>query len=342
MSEENTKMDDKERAPGKLPLVIGLIVTLGILGFIGRGIWLSLNPAPVPLQGMVDANTISVAAKIPGRLTKITVREGDMVKAGDMVAEISIPEISAKLRQVKAQEEAAQAKDSMAQNGARIQEKEAAEADYERARAALTLATRSYNRIDALFKEGLVSAQRHDEVSAQLAAARELTTAAAAKLSAVREGARKEEKAAARALVDQAAGGVSEVESLASESVVKSPAAGEVTRVVMKTGEVAPAGFPIVMVTDLSDTWVVFNVREEELRHLAKGTKFEAFVPALDRKITLEVSWLNPRGTYATWRATRQNSGYDLRTFEVRARPGAPVEGLRPGMSVIVERASLR
>lgn len=338
MTNAATTTPSTERTPSKAPLVIGSVVTVGILGFIGWGIWQSLHPAPVPLQGMVDATTVSVSAKIPGRLTKIYLKEGDMVKPGDLVADIAIPEISAKLKQVKAQEAAAQAKEDMAQTGARVQEKEAAEADYERARAALALAQKSFNRVDALYKEGLISAQRHDEVTAQLQAARELTTAAAAKLSAVREGARKEEKAAAKALVAQAAGGVSEVESLASESQVKSPVAGEVTRIVMQTGEVTPAGFPIVMVTDLSDSWVTFNVREEELTHMKKGDKLNAFVPALNSKVTLQVSWINPRGNYATWRSTRQNSGYDLRTFEVRARPTAPIADLRPGMTVIVER----
>ncbi len=328
-------------SPSKTPLVIGSVVTLGILGFIGWGIWQSLHPAPVPLQGMVDATTVSVSAKIPGRLVRLNVHEGDVVKPGDLVAEIAIPEISAKLAQVRAQEQAAQAKEDMANTGARIQEKEAAEADYERARAALTLAQKSFNRVDALYREGLISAQRHDEVSAQLAAAREITTAAAAKLSAVREGARKEEKAAAKALVAQAAGGVSEVESLAGEGLVKSPVAGEVTRLVMQTGEVIPAGFPIIMLTDLNDQWVTFNVREEELASLSKGTKLNAWLPALKRNVTLEVYWLNPRGSYATWRATRQNSGYDLRSFEVRARPTAPVEGMRPGMSAIVDTANL-
>ncbi len=338
MTNADTTKQTEEREPSKAPLVVGSVVTVGILGFIGWGIWQSLNPAPVPLQGMVDATTISVAAKIPGRISQIYLKEGDMVKPGDLVAEIGIPEISAKLEQVKAQEAAAQAKEDMAQTGARVQEKEAAAADYERARAGLALAQKSFNRVDALYKEGLVSAQRHDEVSAQLAAARELTTAAAAKLSAVREGARKEEKAAAKALVAQAAGGVSEVESLANESALKSPVAGEVTRVVMKAGEVAPAGFPIVMVTDLTDTWVTFSVREEELAKLKKGEKLTATIPALNTDVTLEVTWINPRGNYATWRSTRQNSGYDLRTFEVRARPTEPLDGLRPGMTVVVKR----
>ena len=286
----------------------------------------------------VDARTISVSAKVPGRLAELKVREGDVLKAGDTVAVIAIPEIEAKLVQVKAQERAAQARENLANTGARVQEKDAARADWERAKAALTLASKTYERVDALYREGLIPAQRHDEATAQLAAARKVTEAAAAKLSAVDEGARVEDKTAAKALVDQARGGVSEVSSLASESIVKAPAAGEVTRIVMEEGEVAPAGFPLVLVTDLSDKWVVFNIREDELPGVEVGTVLKGFIPAVNRTVDLKVNWINPRGEYAVWRATRQSTGYDLRTFEVRARPVEELPALRPGMTVIVER----
>lgn len=328
----------EQRQPSKGPLLVGGLFTLGIVAFLGWGVWEATHPAAVPLQGMMDATSVSVAAKIPGRLETLHVHEGDMVKVGDAIARIGTPEIDAKLRQVKAQEAAAQAKNQMAQTGARVQEKTAAAADFERAKAALTLAQKTYDRVDALYQEGLVSAQRHDEVAAQLNAARELTVAAGAKLSAVKEGARVEEKAAAKALVEQAAGGVTEVESLANEGDVKTPIAGEVTRLVMEVGEVVPPGFPIVVVTDLKDQWATFNVREDELKNLQKGAKVTGFIPALNERLPFTITWINPRGSYATWRATRQNSGYDLRTFEVRARPDSLPEGLRPGMTVVLER----
>ncbi|MBP3438933.1 MAG: efflux RND transporter periplasmic adaptor subunit [Sutterella sp.] len=329
---------NQDKNPSALPLLAGGAVFLGIAVFLGWGAWEATHPAPVPLQGMVDARTVAVSAKIPGRLSRVMVREGDTVRAGDAVAEIAIPELEAKLAQVKAQEAAAKAKEELAMTGSRVQEKEAARADWERARAGLTLAEKSYARVSALYKEGLIAAQRHDEVKAQLTAARKLVEAAAAKLSAVEEGARSEDKAAAKALVAQAAGGVSEVSSLAGESTVKSPVAGEVTRIVMEEGEIAPAGFPLVLVTDLSDRWVVFNVRETELPGIEMGTKLTGWLPALDKRVTLKVTWINPRGEYATWRATRQSSGYDVRTFEVRARAEEDLPAMRPGMTVVVER----
>ncbi len=333
-------MSDKNipSMPAKTPLIVGGVICLGVAVFLGWGTWKATHPAPVPLQGMVDARTVSVSAKIPGRLEALVVREGDKIEAGSVVARIAIPELEAKLSQVKALEAAAQAREDMAMTGARVQEKEAARADLERARAGLTLAQNSYNRVHALFKEGLISAQKHDEVTAQLTAARKLVAAAAAKVSAVNEGARVEDKAAAKALVAQAQGGVTEVSSLASEAEVKSPVAGEVTRIVMEAGEIAPAGFPIVQITDLSDSWVVFNIREDDLPGIKMDSVMQGFVPALDKTVPMKVTWINPRGEYAVWRATRQSTGYDLRTFEVRLRPTETVDGLRPGMTVIIER----
>lgn len=335
---QQTQAQAHKRPASSVPLLVGGAFFAGIAAFLGWGVWEATHPAPVPLQGMVDARTISVSAKVPGRLAELKVREGDVLKAGDTVAVIAIPEIEAKLVQVKAQERAAQAREDLANTGARVQEKDAARADWERAKAALTLASKTYERVDALYREGLIPAQRHDEATAQLAAARKVTEAAAAKLSAVDEGARVEDKTAAKALVDQARGGVSEVSSLASESIVKAPAAGEVTRIVMEEGEVAPAGFPLVLVTDLSDKWVVFNIREDELPGVEVGTILKGFIPAVNRTVELKVTWINPRGEYAVWRATRQSTGYDLRTFEVRARPAEELPALRPGMTVVVER----
>ena len=335
---QQTQAQAPKRPASSVPRLVGGAFFAGIAAFLGWGVWEATHPAPVPLQGMVDARTISVSAKVPGRLAELKVREGDVLKAGDTVAVIAIPEIEAKLVQVKAQERAAQAREDLANTGARVQEKDAARADWERAKAALALASKTYERVDALYREGLIPAQRHDEATAQLAAARKVTEAAAAKLSAVDEGARVEDKTAAKALVDQARGGVSEVSSLASESIVKAPAAGEVTRIVMEEGEVAPAGFPLVLVTDLSDKWVVFNIREDELPGVEVGTVLKGFIPAVNRTVDLKVNWINPRGEYAVWRATRQSTGYDLRTFEVRARPVEELPALRPGMTVIVER----
>lgn len=319
--------------PSILPAVFGALVLLGAAAFIGWGIWQAMTPVPVPLQGMMDATTVSVSSKVPGRIAAIHVREGDRVKAGDAVARLALPEINAKVSQAKALQAAAEAKASLADEGPRTQELDAARADLARARAGLALAQSSWKRVDALQKEGL------DEVLAQRESAEKLVAAAEAKVSALEDGARRQEKAAAEALARQAAGGVEEASSLAGEADVRSPASGEVTRVVLHEGEIAPAGFPVVLVTNLEDSWATFNVREDELPGMEVGKTFTAKVPALGKDVSFRVYWINPRGDYAVWRATRQSSGYDIRTFEVRARPVEKTDGLRPGMTVIIDRA---
>lgn len=335
-----SERQNEQQAPSRLPLAVGLLAALAIFGIVGKGWWDASHPTVPPLVGTMDAKTLSVSAKVPGRVAELAVTEGSVVKAGEVVATIAIPEIEAKLEQVRAVERAAQAKASLADEGARTQQIDAAKADLARARAARDLARKSWQRVDGLYQEGLLPAQRHDEVRAQLRNAEEMVKAAEAQLSALSEGARRQEKEAAHALAAQAQGGVSEVTSLAEEKDVRTPVSGEVTRVVMEPGEIAPAGFPIVLVTDLADSWAVFNVREDELPNLAVGTQVTAKIPAIGRAVPMTVYWVNPRGDYATWRATRQSSGYDLRTFEVRLRPTVPVEGLRPGMSVILERGT--
>ena len=179
------KHDSRPSASSILPAVFGGAVLLGAFGFIGWGIWQAMHPAPVPLQGLMDATTVSVAAKVPGRLAAVTVKEGDQVAAGDAVARLTLPEIEAKVAQAKALHEAAAAKADMAQEGARTEELDAARADLARARAGEHLARVTNTRVAALFKDGLVSTQKRDEAAAQLKASSELAAAAAAKVTAL-------------------------------------------------------------------------------------------------------------------------------------------------------------
>jgi len=133
---------------------------------------------------------------------------------------------------------------------------------------------------------------------------------------------------------------VQEVGALAADISLTSPISAEVDKVVLHQGELTPPGFPIMTLVNLDDVWVVFNLRENELAQIKIGTQITGRVPALGgRTITFSVYYISPRGEYATWRATRQSSGYDIKTFEVRARPADKVTGLRPGMSVLVDRS---
>lgn len=331
MTESNTKKVNK--------LVLLSAAAVACLLVLGVGFWMGTHPSEEPLYGVMQAKTVDVAAKVTGRVETLPVHEGDTVSAGQLLMTLDIPEVEAKLKEVEALKSAATARQSLVDEGARPQEIRAAKAQMQRAQAGQELAQKTFNRVHALYREGLISKQKHDEALAQKKSADELLAAAKEQYDIALTGARTQEKQAATALTAQATGGVEQVESLVKEKNVTSPIASEISRIYVEIGEVAVAGLPLATLVDLSDQWAVFNIREDDMPKITKGAVLSAGIPALNAKnVQFKVYFINPRGDYATWRATRQSSGYDLRTFEVRARPVQPVSDLRPGMSVIVNR----
>jgi HlyD family secretion protein len=319
------------------PLLIGAAVCA--VAAVAVGVWLAKHPAKEPLYGMMQAKTVDVAAKVTGRVEALKVREGDNVTADQLLLVLDIPEVEAKLKEVRALQEAAAAKSSLVDEGARPQEIRAAKAQMQRAQAGAQLATKTYNRVRSLYKDGLVSKQKFDEALAQKQSADQMLAMAREQYDIAVTGARAQEKTAASALSQQAAGGVEQVQTIVDEKNVTAPLAAEVSRIFVEEGEIAAAGVALVSLVDLTDQWVVFNVREDAMPEIKKGTQLKAEIPALGRKdVAFEVYFINARGEYATWRATRQSTGFDLKTFEVRARPVSAVPDLRPGMSVIVHR----
>lgn len=331
MTESNTKKVNK-------PVLLSAAAVACLL-VLGVGFWMGTHPSEEPLYGVMQAKTVDVAAKVTGRVETLPVHEGDTVSAGQLLMTLDIPEVEAKLKEVEALKSAATARQSLVDEGARPQEIRAAKAQMQRAQAGQELAQKTFNRVHALYREGLISKQKHDEALAQKKSADEQLAAAKEQYDIALTGARTQEKQAATALTAQATGGVEQVQSLVKEKNVTSPIASEISRIYVEIGEVAAAGLPLATLVDLSDQWAVFNIREDDMPKITKGAVLSAEIPALNAKnIQFKVYFINPRGDYATWRATRQSSGYDLRTFEVRARPVQPVSDLRPGMSVIVNR----
>lgn len=331
MTESNTKKVNK-------PVLLSAAAVACLL-VLGVGFWMGTHPSEEPLYGVMQAKTVDVAAKVTGRVETLPVHEGDTVSAGQLLMTLDIPEVEAKLKEVEALKSAATARQSLVDEGARPQEIRAAKAQMQRAQAGQELAQKTFNRVHALYREGLISKQKHDEALAQKKSTDELLAAAKEQYDIALTGARTQEKQAATALTAQATGGVEQVESLVKEKNVTSPIASEISRIYVEIGEVAAAGLPLATLVDLSDQWAVFNIREDDLPKITKGAVLSAEIPALNAKnVQFKVYFINPRGDYATWRATRQSSGYDLRTFEVRARPVQHVSDLRPGMSVIVNR----
>jgi len=318
---------------------IGLaVVATAVVALLAYGVWRASQPPPAVFQGQMEARETDIAPKVTARIAQVLVAEGDQIAAGATLMRTDSPEVAAKLAQAIAAQQAAQAVADKAQNGTRPQELEMARLQWQRAQAAADLAQTSLKRIDGLAREGLVAAQKRDEADTNFKTSRDQAATAKAQYDLARIGARPEDKAAASAQARQVAGVVAEAEAAKAETELKSPVAGEVAKVLARVGELSPQGVAVVTVVDLKDQWVVLNVREDHLQRFAKDAEFDAVLPALGNKAArFKVFYIAALPDFATWRATRAGQGFDARTFEVHARPATPVEGARPGMSVLVQ-----
>ncbi|PTY38805.1 hypothetical protein BGP77_10120 [Saccharospirillum sp. MSK14-1] len=320
-------------------MIVSLAYLAALGGILGYG-YVTQAQAPEPLlQGTVDAQTIRVSGKIAGRVAQVAVREGDQVEAGELVFELTSPELQARLDQAQAAVDAKQAMSERADRGARQEELAQARDQWQRAQAAADLAQTTAERLRNLHADGLVSQQRLDEAETQAESAGYAAEAAHQQFLQAQNGTEDELRTAARSEANAAQAQLAEVQSLYAETRITAPAAGEVTEVLIHRGEIAPAGFPVVTLTNLDDAWVRFHVREDRLVEFAPQSVIRGYLPALDRSVELRVSYVSPLGEYATWRATHSGEA-DLRTFEVQARPVEPVNDWRAGMTVIIETAA--
>ncbi len=312
--------------------LLGVIAIVALLGFF------LLRKGPEVIQGQAEVTEYRVSSKVPGRILEYRVKEGQQIHAGDTLALLEAPDVQAKLEQARAAEAAAQAQNEKALKGARQEQIQAAYEMWQKAKAGLTIAEKSYQRVRNLYQQGVMTAQKLDEVTAQRDAAKATEQAAKAQYDMARNGAEREDKAAAAALVQRAKGAVAEVESYIQETFLIAQTDGEVSEIFPKTGELVGTGAPIMNIAITDDLWVTFNVREDLLKGLTMGTETSAYIPALDRHIRIKVNYMKDLGTYAAWKATKTTGQFDLKTFEVRAVPLEPAEGLRAGMSVILDK----
>ena len=313
------------------------LIGAAIIGWIIYSFYLAYQPKPVRLQGQIEAQQYSISSKVAGRIEQVMVKKGDLVKKGDPIFTIYSPEIEAKLEQAIAGKEAAGAMALQAENGPRAQQINAAKDQWNKAKSAADLMEKTYQRVDNLYQDGVVAEQKRDEVLTKWQAAKYSESAAFQMFQMAKEGARSETKRAAAEKVRMAEGAVAEVEAYAQDTKIKSWFDGEVSQVLLNNGELAPQGFPVVTVIDMQDAWAVFNIREDLLNNFPKGKTFAAYLPALNKKIEFKVTHISVMGDFATWRATDASKGFDLRTFEVEARPVNLSDKLRIGMSVAVE-----
>ena len=314
-------------------LVLGAIIAAVVVGSI-----YAFEKQDETLQGQVEVSEYRVSSKVPGRVLAINVHEGDLVHKGDVLAIIEAPEVDAKLLQAQAAEAAAAALSEKAQNGAQKEDIQGAYELWQKAQAGLEVAEKTYSRVSRLFDEGVIPAQKRDEAEAQLKAMQATEKAAHSQYEMAREGARREDKAAAAAQVARAQGAVTEVRGYQQETVLLATADGTVTEVFPKVGELVGQGAPIMNIARTDDVRFIFNVREDYLPGMTLDTELNIYVPAVDREMKVKVATINVMGSYATWKATKALDQYDLKTFEVTAYPvnQADVKDVLAGMTVII------
>lgn len=329
-------MSAKSQHNNILLAIIGFATVVILVAIIG---FFTLGKKPEIVQGEIEVSEYRVSSKLPGRILELRVKEGDYVRVGDTLAILEAPEVNAQEKAAAAQQQAAAAMSDMADKGARKEQIQAAYQLWQQALAAADIAQKSYERVQNLFDQGVMSAQKRDEAFAGYKAREAQVKAAKSQYDMAKNGAREEEKRAAKKQAQAAEGAANVVRSLLRETVQISNVEGEVSSVYPKEGELVGTGSPIMSISIMKDLWGTFNIREDQLNGMKVGDTFKAYAPAFNKEINMKVFYIKDQGSYAVWKATKTNGQYDLNTFEVKARPTQKFEGLRPGMSLVIKES---
>ena len=319
-------------------LIGGLAVIIAAVGIVALVGLFAIHPQKELITGEADATEYRVSNMVPGHVDTIYVKEGDFVKKGDTLAHIGSKQVAAKMQQATAVRSAATAQSRKAKVGARDQQKEMAYQVWQKAKAAEEVYRKSYERVKGLYEKGVVSAQQFDEVDAKYKVAQADCAAAEQQYLMAEEGARREDIDAAAALVHQAGGAVAEVQSYLDDSYIIAPNDGQVVEIYAKVGDLIGTGSPVISILDMSDCWFFFAVREDLLKDLNPGDEVKIKIPALgDSLYDGTVRRVRPMASYATWRATKTNGQYDVKSFDVKVVPAHEIDGLKPGMTAILQ-----
>ena len=328
-------MSTKSQHQNILLAVMGFSIAVLIVAIIG---FFTLGKTDEVIQGEVEVGEYRVSCKLPARVVEIRVKEGDFVHKGDTLAILEIPEMNAQEKVAQSTEAATQALSNLTEEGARREAIQSARQLVVQAKAATDVAKKTYDRMQNLFSEGVMSQQKRDEAKAAWEVALAHENAMKSQYEMAKNGARTEEKKAAQSQANAAKHAVDVVRSVLKETVQVAAVDGEVSDIYPKEGELVGMGSPILSISMMKDMWGTFNVREDQLNGLKVGDTFTAFSPAFNKELKLKVFEIKDEGSYAVWKATKSNGQYDLKTFEVKARPINPFDGLRPGMSLIVKK----
>lgn len=325
---------EDNKSGSKLIPILGfaaVILAVAIYGFF------FLNQEDNTLQGEAEVTEVRISSKVPGRIEKFFVEEGELVRRGDTLAILSAPDVYAKLSQATAAEQGAAAQSNKAQKGARVEQINGAYEMWQKAKVGVDIAQKSFTRVQNLYNKGVTTAQKRDEAEANYNAAVATEKAAKSQYDMAKNGAEREDKDAALAMLNRAKGAVAEVDSYITETYLISPVDGRISDRFPNVGELVGTGAPIMNVMDLSDKWGTFNIREDRLQNFKIGQTITAFVPALNKEVQLKIAYMKDLGSYAAWKAIKTTGGYDRKTFEVKGHFVDNQPDILPGMSLIIK-----
>jgi HlyD family secretion protein len=310
--------------------IMAVVITLIIVG-------LSMRRHDSTLQGQVETTDYRVASKVPSRVVKLLVKEGQRVHAGDTLVILSAPEVNAMEQGAVASRDVSQAVEQQTDNGTRQETVNSTYEIWQQAIAQQEIAHKTYQRLQALFSQGVVAAQRRDEALAAYRAASAAVRAAYSQYQLMQNGSRTEEKEAAAAVVRNAVAKIAEVKAFLRETVLTASADGYVSEVFVEPGEMVGTGAPILNV-DTDEAWFTFNITEDKLPGIEYGTKVKVYLPASDETVLARVTRINNVGNFAAWKATRALDDVDLKVFEVQARPIVKMKKPHEGESAILRK----
>jgi HlyD family secretion protein len=329
------RRDKNTHSTTRIPSIVVGIVAAAI---VGLSLFYLLRPVPLLVQGEADATRLDIAARVDGRVKEIPVERGQNVAAGAVLVRIDNPETIAKNEQMRAAKAVAEAQLANVLVGTRVETVAARKAEMERAQAALVLAQKTFDRTHTLTEQGNSPQARLDQVTDALHESERAVDQAQSAYDQAVNGYTKEERAIAKANVEKANADIQSVQSIIDQLVVYAPVASQVYQRNVEPGEYVSPGVPLVTLIDLADVWIHFDLREDLVKGLKVGDRFDVRIPALaDRRVTVAVKLVATKGEYASWRATRASGDFDLRTFSIRAYPVEPVPELRPGMSAYLD-----
>ncbi len=332
------KKTDGADSPQKTPRAAVVVVALSITAIVVLSLWYLVQPQPLLVQGEADATRIDIAARVDGRVAQRPVDRGQNVTGGQVLVTIDNPQLLTKLKEAQAGQAVALADLKRIEVGTRAEVIDQRKAALAAAEASAQLAQQTYDRTKQLTARDFASVQKLDEATATLDVARRSQQQAKLALEEAVAGYTAEERGVAKASVVKADAAIATLQSQVAEMTVKAPVAAQVYVTSAEVGEFVSPGVPLLSLVDLSDLWLRFDLREDLVKGLKIGDRFEMRVPALgDKLITAAIRRIATRGEYAGWRATRATGDFDLRTFEIRAYPVEPLPELRPGMSVYAD-----